>query len=1481
MAMREINRTMLGYNDTNSDGRGGGGLSSSAGGTGKRKSSVTITKPVTKNNNSTKVRNQLGLLTNGKKPTKPPIKKSIIDKLFGGNDDNGGGGVSSGGGGLSSGGGGLSSGGGGLSSGGGGLSSGDDGLSSGDGGLIDVASQAIDLVINVVSDVYVNTPDIREITYPKEVRGADFVGYDVDFDISWNSVHATIIRMYVGNSTDYVELGPKGNLTLNVKELLDKYPLQSQTKPASKSFQRSGGLPPVSMGKAPDTFKDTFSGGIGSPVYSGGGDSTDRFSKMAPIFYGNNNGDKVKIPLRLVPINLATKKPVKGPVEEIDILFDKGDLEIPRSVVINRIAEGFISQFDKCEFDDSKLLTHLLHLGDGDNKVITTWTGLVENPEAKNGNSSLILKLYEPLPTSILTNQKVWISKLQAEPIIDIITLVGSDSDYCPPLQGPNFKLEVDNSIGYQMYDDLVANGSTTSTSLIQKYVTQTGIDTEKLNIQYASGSVHMFENFVHFGSSEERIKNFWYKIQLLESYQTKYNELTTNTVELGFILAEGGGYDGYTIITEASDNLQIDALSLTATSKLQATAQLTKINDLIGTFDGFEKWLYTDTQYSDSLSYPKSGNVIKASSDSESIAWYNSSTTNAAKYDKNNVNYLNNNLPEFIVEDYQNEDFMLFMDMVGQHYDIIWAYVNGLTKLKSPQHKANLGFSNDLMYSMLESLGWDGKKAYDSQYLWEYAFGQYKDGTQKYTQSLKSANEEVWRRILNNLPYILKHKGTSRSLKAVMACYGIPNSLLTIMEFGGPTDPTDGGTQDFTFDDRTAAINFTNNNEFVSSQWKAVDGSYPNAVEMTVNLQTPSNYNILKGANSSFSTPLWRVGITNTTGTFGTIDLYVSESLTGNVQSSSTEPFNIFNEEYTQIVINRTEVGSDSQFQIIAKEAVGDRIRTNISTNVMTITGDNGWDSGSAAIVTLGYEMDGKVDEFRLWKKPLEDSVIETHTLMPDSTVGNSYTSSTEDLLVRFDFEYPKNRAVDVDVKNVAISTEYSVVNGSADGFPSITEYPYQYTPYDRTVTARVPSLGFNSSDKIRFETQTLVGDLSHRVRATKKAFDRAPIDSSRLGLFFSPIKELNMDIIKSFGNFNIDNYIGNPSDEYKDNYSELGVLRDYYFKRVNRDIYEYIRLVRSIDKSLFDVLEDLVPARAKVSKGLLIEPHYLERSKTQWKPASSERSDYETSINVDDNVSAEGDNNQFSAEIDTDSNVVITHQYDNYDASIDGDDTISITSTTPFYNVDITIEDTIVLNGEYPSYVSYIDVPSGAKLSAMVDESTFQQIGMERDSLANAGFGLFAPITTGIVTKLDIFGNLTASREDIYLIKQSYVETILTQTEGYPATSNNEAVKYENVDVTKYKYKVSKLPYGSSVPSVGNDVVEVTPLSGYFPTHYRYKNNLSQGMQNSFFEGSKQTILTTPDGLSPVEVFTTNPNILRVADTGRGSGEPILQVD
>ena len=99
--------------------------------------------------------------------------------------------------------------------------------------------------------------------------------------------------------------------------------------------------------------------------------------------------------------------------------------------------------------------------------------------------------------------------------------------------------------------------------------------------------------------------------------------------------------------------------------------------------------------------------------------------------------------------------------------------------------------------------------------------------------------------------------------------------------------------------------------------------------------------------------------------------------------------------------------------------------------------------------------------------------------------------------------------------------------------------------------------------------------------------------------------------------------------------------------------------------------------------------------------------------------------------------------------------------------------------------------------------------------------------------------------------------------------------------VSQTKHRFKVNILPFSGSDSVVGGDIVEVRELNGYFPTHYRNTGDLTTGLENSFFNGSKQTSATTLDGGSPVQTFTTNPNTLRVTDSNRGSGEPILEVD
>ena len=45
---------------------------------------------------------------------------------------------------------------------------------------------------------------------------------------------------------------------------------------------------------------------------------------------------------------------------------------------------------------------------------------------------------------------------------------------------------------------------------------------------------------------------------------------------------------------------------------------------------------------------------------------------------------------------------------------------------------------------------------------------------------------KEIQKRIYHNLPYLLKTKGTERGLRALINCFGIPEEILSIKQYGG-----------------------------------------------------------------------------------------------------------------------------------------------------------------------------------------------------------------------------------------------------------------------------------------------------------------------------------------------------------------------------------------------------------------------------------------------------------------------------------------------------------------------------------------------------------------------------------------------------------------------------------------------------------------------------------------------------------------------
>jgi hypothetical protein len=777
----------------------------------------------------------------------------------------------------------------------------------------------------------------------------------------------------------------------------------------------------------------------------------------------------------------------------------------------------------------------------------------------------------------------------------------------------------------------------------------------------------------------------------------------------------------------------------------------------------------------------------------------------------------------------------------------------------------------------MLESLGFDADLGIQSQALWEYAFGKDSDGQVVSTMSGKDRQQEIWRRLLNNLPYLQKHKGTKRAISAALSCYGIPQSLLSVVEFGGPQNANKDTTTTFTFEDRTAALNISGTSSVIVP-WKSHNGKHADCVEVRVQTDQKQDQQIISGSG-------WNLDIDYpNSGSLGTLTFNI---LSGSeFVSSSTSKVAFFNDEFTQIAINRItgSGGNDDRIDVYLKEGYKERIRNSALATVYVPASDNGWDDGYQLKVG-GSTLTGSIDEVRLWSSPLSESVISNHTLMPEAINGNHISSSTEDLMFRLDFEHPKNRHSGGDqfIKNVSVGRTYGTFATASD-FPSITDYPYQYVIFDRDVTAEVPSAGYSFGNKVRFESQTKITDLSYRNRATKKSFDQSPLDSDKLGLFFSPTKEINLDIMKSIGGFNLDDYIGDPRDEFRDNYGELSKLRNYYFDRYTLNIGEYIQLVRYIDKSLFDVLESLVPARAKLSKGILIEPHLLERSKVERRPSSASLHQHDSSITTLEDFSVKSTNDGITGNLSGSELTTLTSTKDNYT-------TIVSSSLTPnMIGSDNSFSSTINAENDINQF-GFITVNSGSDMggisigvSAQFSSSAegefsadiLKQIGNDPESLTVAGFGLYAENGHTIITRLDKNNNFVKERKRVDIVTET--STILIPQN---IDSNDSSKGREFVANTVTRKRVNFRDFADSGSLISGNVTAVEPLNGYVPYHYRNTSDVTTGLENSFSLGSKQTELTTLDGGSPVQTFTTNPNTLRVSDSGRGSGEPILEVD
>jgi hypothetical protein len=786
------------------------------------------------------------------------------------------------------------------------------------------------------------------------------------------------------------------------------------------------------------------------------------------------------------------------------------------------------------------------------------------------------IKLYEPLPTTIDVNFKCWIVEELKNTYIDNVSIKPNQlSKKFNKLSNPNWQANAvyntSTETGLRNWNDLLGSSVQTSQQIVDSYFSGS-LAGVKLNIDYSD-----FNNFIFYSSATERLENFRYKLQLLEFYTSQ-----------SAVVSELSGSVATTNATDYDTN---------------------KIN-LIGGFDAFEQYLYyqsssllstyevphefpTVSQVTGSYIQPapKTNSTVPytlaSTTSTQFKTWYGNLLDSASLYDSFNNSALIYSVPEFIRYDSLNEGITTFINMLGHHYDILYTYINHISRINKREENPKLGMPNELLYSVAKQFGWNLTDGNQYQDLWQYVLGTNETGTPLTGSNTvgdpsvagRDMTYAVWRRIVNNLPLLLKSKGTKRSVQALLSCYGIPQSMISINEYGGPRLDRMPVYEKLNFDYAldliantagTVTVNYTQPINTVELRFRTDNVVTNPTIPSTMNL-----FNI--GSNA--------VTLDYSSGTMGTIQ----------INGTGSANIEMFDGGWLTTILKT----SGSALQVVVKRSKHGKIVAAVSASATASFAGTG-------TLTLGgtsagaSRLQGKLQELRLWTSSLENIAFDNHVKAPAAYDGNVDTYS--ELI----FRLPLTQKINHNLTSSLIGVEPNASNISAS-FDNWTND----TPYDsieETYYYNAPSLGAGTFDdnKIRLEDNNLVGTLDVKTRAERSEFDKSPLDSKKLGVYFSPQTMIDEDIIAHFGYEELDQYIGDPGTVENKSYPRLIQVAQNYWKKYSdrNDMNAYINMFTLFDLSFFKQLEQLLPARADKLLGILIQPNLLERSKDKILP-------------------------------------------------------------------------------------------------------------------------------------------------------------------------------------------------------------------------------------------------------------------------------------
>ncbi len=277
---------------------------------------------------------------------------------------------------------------------------------------------------------------------------------------------------------------------------------------------------------------------------------------------------------------------------------------------------------------------------------------------------------------------------------------------------------------------------------------------------------------------------------------------------------------------------------------------------------------------------------------------------------------------------------------------------------------------------------------------------------------------------------------------------------------------------------------------------------------------------------------------------------------------------------------------------------------------------------SYSASLVINGTTytpFSGSFQELRFYKNNLSESRFDDYVMNPYSIEGNQESGSGTSLR-KLIFRAPLGTVLDSGsdtpresihpgISTIPPKPTFRVFNPFITSSAYTLNGVYNFNPQTEVIyqDSFVAGVKNTVSEKIRIVDVTLPSGntLSPYISVQQKSLMSRDFnkDINYVEAGFSPQDEINDDIIEQLGPYNIGNYIGDPRQVSSSlvYYPDFNKLRDEYFSKYihNYNLWDYIRLIKFYDNSLFKMIQDFTPARAGLASGIIIKQTLLERNK------------------------------------------------------------------------------------------------------------------------------------------------------------------------------------------------------------------------------------------------------------------------------------------